>query len=155
VIERGARPPLDAVFAELIDEQPLGSASIAQSHWARLPSGEQVILKVVKPGIRDLLYRDATLLRSTGRFLQLIIPRYQPRRVIDEFCDYTLREVEMTYEAENAETFAENFSDMPDVVFPAYTASSRATVCCAWSTSTASVRMTRGCSLCRSRSGGA
>jgi ubiquinone biosynthesis protein len=38
--------------------------------------------------------------------------------VIDEFCDYTLREVEMTYEAQNAEAFTDNFADMPDVVFP-------------------------------------
>lgn len=117
VIEVEQGRPIDAVFAE-IDRQPLGSASIAQSHWARLPSGEEVILKVVKPGIRDLLYRDATLLRTTAGFLQLIIPRYQPRRVIDEFCEYTLREVEMKLEAENAEAFAANFDDMPEVVFP-------------------------------------
>ena len=109
--------PVDELFAE-IEPEPLGSASIAQSHWARLTSGDQVILKVVKPEIRDLLYRDATLLRTTARFLQIIIPRYQPRRVIDEFCDYTLREIEMTLEAENAETFADNFADLPDVVFP-------------------------------------
>ncbi len=117
VVEADLGKPIDEIFAE-IDPVPLGSASIAQSHWARLAKGDQVILKVVKPGIRDLLYRDATLLRTTARFLQLIIPRYQPRRVIDEFCEYTLREVEMTYEAENAETFSNNFSDMPDVVFP-------------------------------------
>jgi ubiquinone biosynthesis protein len=116
-VESDLGKPVDELFAE-IDPQPLGSASIAQSHWARLATGDQVILKVVKPGIRDLLYRDATLLRTTARFLQLIIPRYQPRRVIDEFCEYTLREVEMTLEAENAETFADNFADMPDVVFP-------------------------------------
>ncbi len=116
-VESDLGKPIDELFAE-IDPQPLGSASIAQSHWARLAAGDQVILKVVKPGIRDLLYRDATLLRTTARFLQLIIPRYQPRRVIDEFCEYTLREVEMTLEAENAETFAVNFADMPDVVFP-------------------------------------
>lgn len=109
--------PVDELFAE-IEPEPLGSASIAQSHWARLTSGDQVILKVVKPEIRDLLYRDATLLRTTARFLQIIFPRYQPRRVIDEFCDYTLREIEMTLEAENAETFADNFADLPDVVFP-------------------------------------
>ena len=116
-VESDLGKPVGELFAE-IDPQPLGSASIAQSHWARLAAGDQVILKVVKPGIRDLLYRDATLLRTTARFLQLIIPRYQPRRVIDEFCEYTLREVEMTLEAENAETFADNFADMPDVVFP-------------------------------------
>ncbi|MCG6948792.1 MAG: AarF/ABC1/UbiB kinase family protein [Acidobacteria bacterium] len=117
VVESDLGRPVEEIFAE-VDPVPLGSASIAQSHWARLASGDQVILKVVKPNIRDLLYRDATLLRTTARFLQLIIPRYQPRRIIDEFCDYTLREVEMKLEAENAETFADNFSDMPDVVFP-------------------------------------
>jgi ubiquinone biosynthesis protein len=117
ILESDLGKPVDELFAE-IDPRPLGSASIAQSHWARLTSGDQVILKVVKPEIRDLLYRDATLLRTTARFLQFVIPRYQPRRVIDEFCDYTLREVEMTLEAENAETFANNFADMPDVVFP-------------------------------------
>jgi ubiquinone biosynthesis protein len=117
IIEGELGRSIDEIFAE-VNPVPLGSASIAQSHWARLATGDQVILKVVKPGIRDLLYRDATLLRTTARFLQLIIPRYQPKRVIDEFCEYTLREVEMTLEAENAETFAENFADEPDVVFP-------------------------------------
>jgi ubiquinone biosynthesis protein len=117
VVERDLGRPIEVMFAEL-NPVPLGSASIAQSHWARLATGDQVILKVVKPGIRDLLYRDATLLRTSARFLQIIIPRYQPKRMIDEFCDYTLREVEMELEAENAETFADNFADMPDVVFP-------------------------------------
>jgi len=130
VIERDLERPVDEVF-DAVDEAPLGSASIAQSHRARLRSGEEVILKVVKPGIRDLIYRDAALLRSTGRFLQLIIPRYQPKRVIDEFCDYTVREVEMPLEAENAETFAANFADMPEVVFPAiYRQYSAASVLC-------------------------
>jgi len=117
VIEDDLGRPVEEIFAS-IDESPLGSASIAQSHRARLHSGEDVILKVVKPGIRELIYRDSTLLRTAARFLQLIIPRYQPKNVIDEFCEYTVREVEMVLEAENAETFAANFADMPDIVFP-------------------------------------
>ncbi len=118
VIENDLGHPVNEIFAS-IDEIPLGSASIAQSHRASLHSGEDVILKVVKPGIRELIYRDSTLLRTTAGFLQYIIPRYQPKAVIDEFCEYTVREVEMELEAENAETFAVNFADMPDVVFPA------------------------------------
>jgi len=117
VIEDDLGRPVEEIFAS-IDESLLGSASIAQSHRARLHSGEDVILKVVKPGIRELIYRDSTLLRTAARFLQLIIPRYQPKNVIDEFCEYTVREVEMVLEAENAETFAANFADMPDIVFP-------------------------------------
>jgi ubiquinone biosynthesis protein len=117
IVEDDLGMRVDQLFAE-IDAQPLGSASIAQSHVAVTHAGDRVILKVVKPGIRELLYRDATLLRTLGRVLQMMVPRYQPRRIIDEFCDYTLREVEMLREAENAETFAANFVDMPDVVFP-------------------------------------
>ncbi len=117
VVETDLGMPIDRLFAE-VDPEPLGSASIAQSHVARTHSGDRVLLKVVKPGIRELLYRDATLLRTLGRVLQMMLPRYQPRRIIEEFCDYTLREVEMLREAENAETFAANFADMPDVVFP-------------------------------------
>jgi ubiquinone biosynthesis protein len=117
VIENDLGQPVEEIFAS-IDEVPLGSASIAQSHRARLRTGDDVILKVVKPGIRELIYRDATLLRTTAGVLEYIIPRYQPKAVIDEFCEYTVREVEMELEAENAETFATNFADMPDVVFP-------------------------------------
>jgi ubiquinone biosynthesis protein len=109
--------PVDKVFAH-IRTRPLGSASIGQIHLATLQSGEQVILKVVKPGIRKTLKRDTLLLKGLGGLLQILIPRYQPRRVIAEFCDYTLREVDLSAEADNAETFASSFSDQPDIVFP-------------------------------------
>jgi len=117
VVEEDLRHSLDEMFVT-VDPQPLGSASIAQSHRARLRSGDQVLLKVVKPGIRELLYRDTALLRMLGGVLQLLIPRYQPRNIIEEFTEYTLREIDMEREAENAETFAANFVDMPDIVFP-------------------------------------
>ena len=117
IVEADLGMSVERLFAD-VDPVPLGSASIAQSHRATTHVGDHVILKVVKPGIRELLYRDATLLRTLGRVLQMVLPRYQPRRIIDEFCDYTLREVEMLREAENAETFTANFADMPDVVFP-------------------------------------
>ena len=117
VLEEDLGRPLDEMFAT-VDPTPLGSASIAQSHRTRLQTGEQALLKVVKPGIRELLVRDTALLRMLGGLLQLLIPRYQPRNIIEEFCDYTLREIDMEREAENSETFAANFSDMPDIVFP-------------------------------------
>ena len=109
--------PVEEVF-EWVDPQPLGSASIAQTHHGRLVGGEAVILKVVKPGIRETLHRDARLLWGLGRLLQVPFGRLQPKRMIDEFVDYTLREVDLRLEADNAETFAANFTDMPDVVFP-------------------------------------
>jgi ubiquinone biosynthesis protein len=101
-----------------IDPRPLGSASIAQAHRATTREGDAVIIKLVKPGIRETLRRDAILLRMFGRFLQIFLARYQPRRVADEFVAYTLREADLQREADNAETFQANFEDMPGVVFP-------------------------------------
>lgn len=109
--------PVDEVFAH-IRTRPLGSASIGQTHLATLHSGEQVVLKVVKPGIRKTLKRDSLLLKALGLVLQLVVPRYQPRRVIAEFCDYTLKEVDLSREADNAETFSSIFAKQPDIVFP-------------------------------------
>jgi ubiquinone biosynthesis protein len=109
--------PMELMFSR-VDPRPLASASIAQIHRATTREGNEVILKVVKPGIRETLRRDSILLELFGRLLQVFLARYQPRRVIAEFCDYTAREVDLCREADNAETFASNFKDVPDVVFP-------------------------------------
>src|SRR5436305_5940103 len=97
---------------------PAGSASIAQIHRATTCEGDSVIIKVVKPGIRETLNRDAVLLRLLGAILQTLIPRYRPRQMIKEFVEYTRREVDLRREADNAETFTANFHDLPGVVFP-------------------------------------
>jgi ubiquinone biosynthesis protein len=117
LITRGLGRPLDEMFLA-IDEIPLGSASIGQVHRATTRDGEPVIIKVVKPGIPAILRRDAKLLALAGWVLELAFPRFGPRRIIREFSEYTLREVDLRREADNAETFAANFADEPDIVFP-------------------------------------
>jgi ubiquinone biosynthesis protein len=117
LIAADLKQPVDAMFSS-IDPHPIGSASIAQTHRATTVEGDSVILKVVKPGIRETLLRDARLLKWLGSFLQIFLERYQPRQVIREFVDYTAREVDLRREADNAETFAANFRDVPDIVFP-------------------------------------
>ncbi len=109
--------PVESMFAE-IESRPLGSASIAQIHRATTVEGDAVVIKLVKPNIRETLRRDAVLLRLFGRFVQIFLSRFQPRRIIDEFVEYTLREVDLRREADNAETFAANFKDTPDIEFP-------------------------------------
>jgi ubiquinone biosynthesis protein len=118
IVEQELKRPLEEAFLQ-VDEVPLGSASIGQTHRATTRRGDPVIIKVVKPGVRETLERDARLLRALGSFLQLFLSQYQPRQLVNEFCDYTLREVDLRREADNAETFAANFADMEDVVFPA------------------------------------
>jgi ubiquinone biosynthesis protein len=117
IIEKDLGRPVEEMFLQ-IDPLPLGSASIGQTHRATTVAGDPVIVKVVKPGIRETLERDARLLRTLGSILQALIPRFQPRQLVNEFCDYTLREVDLRREADNADTFAANFADVPDVAFP-------------------------------------
>jgi ubiquinone biosynthesis protein len=101
-----------------IDPTPLGSASLAQIHRARLFTGEEVVLKVIKPGVRETIEQDVILLRILGWVLQGVLPRYQPQRLINEFCNYTLREVDLRFEADNAETFTANFAANRAICFP-------------------------------------
>jgi ubiquinone biosynthesis protein len=117
LIEKDLGRPVEEFFV-WIDPEPLGSASIAQTHRATTREGDAVVLKVVKPGIPETLRRDARLLGVLGSILQMVFPRYQPKQIIREFTDYTLREVDLRREADNAETFAANFEDTPDIAFP-------------------------------------
>ena len=117
IIERELQQPLANSF-RWVDEHPLGSASIAQAHLAELNSGEKVVIKVIKPGIRAAIMAELSLLSLLGRLLQRIIPQYQPQLMVEEFSAYTSREIDFTFEADNGEIFAQNFSSLPEVVFP-------------------------------------
>jgi ubiquinone biosynthesis protein len=117
LIEADIKRPIGEMYS-WIDPIPTGSASIAQIHRATTLEGDSVIIKVVKPGIRETLNRDAILLRILGAFLQFFLPRYRPAQLIREFVEYTRREVDLRREADNAESFAANFHDLPGVVFP-------------------------------------
>lgn len=117
LIEADVKRPIASMFS-WVDPIPTGSASIAQIHRATTLEGDDVILKVVKPGIRETLTRDAILLRFLGSLLQIVLPQYRPKQMMREFVEYTRREVDLRREADNAETFAANFHDLPGVVFP-------------------------------------
>jgi len=117
IIERDLNGAVDEFFAR-IDSDPLGSASIAQVHRATTHDGDDVVIKVIKPGIRDVITSDLKLLEIFGVLLQWILPRYQPKQIIDEFSAYTKREIDFDYEADHAEIFAANFQDVEGVVFP-------------------------------------
>jgi len=121
IIQRIIEKSLDARVEELfldIKQEPIGSASIAQTHLATTKKGEKVVIKVIKPGIRDAILSDIKLLKISAVILEWLIPRYQPQMIIHEFCAYTEKEVDLTYEADHAELFAANFAGQPDVVFP-------------------------------------
>jgi len=117
LLAEGLGRPVSSMFLT-VEERPIGSASIAQTHRATTVEGERVIIKLVKPGIKKTLQRDAKLIALFGTLLDVLSPQYQPKKVLNEFTEYTLREVDLRLEADNAETFAANFKDLPDVRFP-------------------------------------
>ena len=117
LVEADLGRPLKTMF-RWIDSKPLGSASLAQTHRARLITHEKAVIKLLKPGVRKLIITDTRLMRIFGWVLQLFAGRFQPRQLIDEFSKYTLREVDLHNEADHAETFAANFKDNTQIRFP-------------------------------------
>lgn len=117
VLQRELDEPVDTLF-ESVDPEPLAAASIAQVHAASTQEGDDVVVKVIKPGIRDVVTSDLKLLELFGGFLQWLLPRYQPKQIIEEFAAYTRREIDFDYEADHAEIFAANFQDVSGIVFP-------------------------------------
>ncbi len=117
LIETELGQPLEALFAH-VEEQPLGSASLAQVHYATTHAGQAVVIKVLKPGVRETVLADLTLLRLLGGVLNRLIPQYQPAAIVEEFRAYTVRELDLTAEADNGEAFAAHFYDIPAIVFP-------------------------------------
>ncbi len=118
LIERDLKRPIEDMFS-WIDPIPLGSGSLAQTHRARLKSQEEVVIKVLKPGVRRMVQTDTKLLNFFGRILQTtFLSRYQPYQLTREFSRYSLREVDMRIEADNAEIFAANFMEERRVLFP-------------------------------------
>lgn len=117
LIETELGQPLANLFAR-VEEQPLGSASLAQVHRATTLAGLAVVIKVLKPGVRETVLADLTLLRWLGALLDRLLPQYQPAAIVEEFRAYTVRELDLTAEADNGETFAAHFHDSPAIVFP-------------------------------------
>jgi ubiquinone biosynthesis protein len=121
VIERSLGRPASEVFVDL-EREPIGSASIAQVHRARLrDGGRDVVLKVRRPGIEAKIEADMRLLAHLARVIESEVPearRYQPARVVEEFRRSLMRELDLALEARNIERFARNFQDEPHVLIP-------------------------------------
>ncbi len=120
LIEKGLGKPADQLFA-WIDPQPLASASIAQVHRAKLTTGEEVVVKVQRPGIEEQIKSDTDLLSYLARFLEGVIEEtgiYTPTGIVTEFRKAMLLELDFDNEARNIEDFARNHADRPYVVIP-------------------------------------
>ncbi len=120
VVERGLGMPLAAAFAHF-DTRPLGSASIAQVHRARLHDGAEVVVKVQREGIHDVMQSDIALLRKAAGLLKLTPTggTIDLNMVLDEMWVVSQEEINFATEAKNAEEFARLNRDVAYVACPA------------------------------------
>ncbi len=120
LIEKGLGRPAQQLFAA-IDPEPMASASIAQVHRARLLGGEEVVVKVQRPGIEEQIRSDTDLLAYLARFLEGVIEEtgiYTPTGIVSEFRAAMLLELDFENEACNIEEFAKTHANRPYVVIP-------------------------------------
>ena len=110
---------LDQVFAEF-NTTPLAAASIAQVYRARLLSGEDVVVKIQRPGLRRKMTADLQLLESVALLIEDngALAQYQPRKMVRQLARAMLEELDFTQEGLNCDAVAANFSQQPHIVIP-------------------------------------
>ncbi|MDI3485972.1 MAG: ubiquinone biosynthesis protein [Methanolobus sp.] len=100
---------------------PIAAASIGQVHRAKLISGEDVVVKVQRPGIRKIINSDLDIMYSIASFAEEHLPEaklYQPVGIVEEFERTIKAEMDYTQEGRNADHFARNFRDDPRIYIP-------------------------------------
>ncbi|MEX8076189.1 ABC1 kinase family protein [Acinetobacter nosocomialis] len=100
---------LSQIFS-YIDKKPLASASIAQVHAAKLTTGEDVVIKVQKPGVETILYTDLNVVHWAAKLLERAVPKIKFAAlsdIVDEIKTRMVREVDFIEEAQNLDDFME------------------------------------------------
>lgn len=108
------------VFAEF-DPLPLASASMAQVHKATLKTGEEVIVKVLRPNMRRIIENDLSIMHTIAQWADRYWPesrRLKPREMVKEFEHTLLDELDLLREAANAAQLRRNFNNSPILYIP-------------------------------------
>jgi len=113
IIERSLGGPIDTLFAEF-DRTPLAAASVAQVHSAVLHNGEQVVVKVLRPGIDRTIAKDLRLIKQLALGFNALFALGRRLRAVEVARDYErtlIDELDLRREAANASQLRRNFSD--------------------------------------------
>jgi ubiquinone biosynthesis protein len=112
--------PLQQAFADF-DEKEIASASIAQVYAATLPDGQDVVVKIVRPGIEHKIRKDIEVLLLLARMADRYwdeARRVKPIQIVREFETTIMNELDLVREAANASELRRNFEDSADLYVP-------------------------------------
>jgi ubiquinone biosynthesis protein len=120
LVERAFGRPLEELFASF-DAEPVASASIAQVHFATLKDGREVAVKVLRPGMLDIIDDDLSLMRRLAVWIERFSAdgrRLKPREVVAEFDMYLHDELDLVREAANAAQLRRNMASLDLIMVP-------------------------------------
>lgn len=120
VVEQALGGTWQSWFSE-IHVESLASASIAQVHEARLIGGEEVVIKILRPGIEKTIREDIKVLKWAARLVERYLPdgrRLKPREVIDDYEHIILGELSLLSEGANTTLLKRNFENSPKLYVP-------------------------------------
>ena len=120
MIEKSFGRPLDKIFASF-DHKPIASASIAQVHFAVLPNGREVAVKVLRPNMLPAIEKDLALMHMMAGWVESASKdgkRLKPREVVAEFDKYLHDELDLLREAASAAQLRRNMVGLDLVMIP-------------------------------------
>lgn len=120
LVAEGLGQPIESLFAS-IDPEPLASASIAQVHAARTLAGDEVVVKVQRPGIEERIRADLDLLHYFAQLLERVVEEtgvYSFTGIASEFEKALVLELDFLHEADNVRLFYNKSVGRPYVVIP-------------------------------------
>jgi len=120
IIESELGGPLEDIFQHF-EDTPLAAASIGQVHRAQLKDGEEVVVKVQRPGIRKTIEVDLEIMLHLASLMERHLEELQvhrPVRIVQEFARTLEKEIDYTIETSHIERFARQSMDDPTVYVP-------------------------------------
>ncbi len=106
---------------EYFDPQPLASASIAQVHAATLKTGEDVVVKIIRPNMKKIIEQDLSIMRAIANLADRYWPDsklFKPKEIVEEFERSLINELDLRHEAANGAQLRRNFSHSPLLYIP-------------------------------------